>query len=119
MRVLLVSANRERIPDPIFPLGLAYVAAAARRAGHAIAVTDLCFGRHPLDNLRRRVNEFQPDVIGLSIRNVDNAAYPLTVDYLDRHREVVDCARGHARTGRARRIGVFDSAGAVHAGARR
>jgi len=24
MRVLLVSANREHLPDPIFPLGLAY-----------------------------------------------------------------------------------------------
>ena len=97
MRVLLVSANRERIPDPIFPLGLAYVAAAARNAGHNIAVTDLCFGRHPLDDLRQRVNEFQPDVIGLSIRNVDNAAYPLTVDYLDRHREVVDTVRAVTR----------------------
>jgi hypothetical protein len=36
MRVLLVSANRERIPDPIFPPGLAYVAAAARQAGHVV-----------------------------------------------------------------------------------
>ena len=67
MRVLLVSANRERIPDPIFPLGLAYVAAAARRAGHSIAVTDLCFGRRPLYDLRPRVNEFKTDVIGLFI----------------------------------------------------
>lgn len=97
MRVLLVSANRERIPDPIFPLGLAYVAAAARRAGHSIAVTDLCFGRRPLDDLRRRVKAFQPDIVGLSIRNVDNAAYPLTVDYLDRHREVVDSVRAVTR----------------------
>ena len=29
MRVLLVSANREHIPDPIFPPGLTYVGAAA------------------------------------------------------------------------------------------
>jgi len=90
MRVLLVSANRERIPDPIFPLGLAYIASAARQAGHTIAVADLCFGRHPLDDLRRQVNAFQPDAVGLSIRNIDNAAYPLTVEYLDQHREVVE-----------------------------
>ena len=97
MRVLLVSANRERIPDPIFPLGLAYIAAAARHAGHEIAVADLCFGRYPLDDLRRRVNAFQPDVVGLSIRNIDNAAYPLTVEYLDRHQEVVDTLRAVTR----------------------
>ena len=36
MRVLLVSANREHLPDPIFPLGLAYIAAAVSKAGHEI-----------------------------------------------------------------------------------
>ena len=90
MRVLLVSANREHLPDPIFPLGLAYIAAAVKNAGHEIAVADLCFGRKPVDDLRQQVTRFQPEVIGLSLRNVDNAAYPLTVDYLALHREVVD-----------------------------
>jgi len=87
MRVLLVSANREHLPDPIFPLGLAYIAAAVTAAGHEIDVADLCFGRRPLQDLRNRVQNFQPQVIGLSLRNVDNAAYPLTVDYLELHRE--------------------------------
>ncbi len=89
MRVLLVSANREWIPDPIFPLGLAYIAAATRSAGHEVAVADLCFGRRPLKRLGAQVREFGPELIGLSLRNVDNAAYPLTVDYLSLHREVV------------------------------
>jgi len=90
MRVLLVSANREHLPDPIFPLGLAYIAAAVSKAGHEIEVADLCFGRQPLIDLRAQVTRFQPQVIGLSLRNVDNAAYPLTIDYLSLHREVVD-----------------------------
>ncbi len=90
MRVLLVSANREHLPDPIFPLGLAYIAAAVAKSGHDIEIADLCFGRHPLNDLRRQVNQFKPDVTGLSLRNVDNAAYPRTVDYLGLHREVVD-----------------------------
>ena len=90
MRVLLVSANREHLPDPIFPLGLAYVAAAVQNAGHQIEVADLCFGHNPLKDLRMQVYRFQPQIIGLSLRNVDNAAYPLTVDYLALHREVVD-----------------------------
>ncbi|MGD2055242.1 MAG: cobalamin-dependent protein [Gammaproteobacteria bacterium] len=90
MRVLLVSANRERIPDPIFPLGLAYVAAATRQAGHVVEVADLCFDRAPLRTLGSRVRRFRPDLVGLSLRNVDNAAYPRTVDYLEQHRAVVD-----------------------------
>jgi len=97
MRVLLVSTNREQIPDPIFPLGLAYIAAAVRNAGHTIEIADLCFGRHPLKDLRNQVAIFQPDVIGLSLRNVDNAAYPLTVDYLSLHREVIDSLRQVSR----------------------
>jgi radical SAM superfamily enzyme YgiQ (UPF0313 family) len=90
MRILLVSANREHLPDPIFPLGLAYIAAAVKNTGYEVAVADLCFGRHPLQQLQAQVTRFQPQVIGLSLRNVDNAAYPLTVDYLALHREVVD-----------------------------
>jgi len=90
VRILLVSANREHLPDPIFPLGLAYIAAAVSAAGHEIEVADLCFGRQPVKDLRTQVASYQPHVIGLSLRNVDNAAYPLTVDYLALHREVVD-----------------------------
>ena len=93
MRVLLVSANREHIPDPIFPLGLAYVAAATRQAGHDVAAADLCFGRRPLETLRRTIRTFRPDAVGLSLRNVDNAAWPRTTDYLDWHRQVVATVR--------------------------
>ncbi|MFQ5659845.1 MAG: lipid biosynthesis B12-binding/radical SAM protein [Gammaproteobacteria bacterium] len=89
MRVLLISANREQIPDPIFPLGLAYIAAAVRNAGYQVKVSDLCFGRRPLRDLKKQVKAFKPWLIGVSLRNVDNAAYPLTIDYLDRHREVI------------------------------
>ncbi len=96
-RVLLVSANREHLPDPIFPLGLAYVAAAVRAAGHDVAVADLCFGRRPLASLAARIAEFKPDVVGVSLRNVDNAAYPLTVDYLPRHRETIETIRASTK----------------------
>jgi len=93
MRVLLISANREFIPDPIFPLGLAYIAAATECAGHQVSVADLCFEHSPIQKLQQRIRTFDPEVIGLSVRNVDNAAYPLTVDYLASHREVIDAIR--------------------------
>lgn len=90
MRVLLVSANREQIPDPVFPLGLAYIAAAARRQGHTVEVADLCFERRPLDEVRRHIDRFRPQATGVSLRNVDNAAYPRTVDYLELHRRLIN-----------------------------
>ncbi len=93
MRVMLVSANREQIPDPIFPLGMAYIAATVRQRGYTLHIVDLCFESQPLDALWRHIKSFQPDVIGLSLRNVDNAAYPLTVDYLGGHRELIETIR--------------------------
>ena len=93
MRVLLVSANREHLPDPIFPLGLAYVAAAARQGGHDVEIADLCFGSRPIRALEQQLRRFRPDVVGLSIRNIDNAAYPLTVEYLPLHGQVVNAIR--------------------------
>ena len=41
MRVLLVSANTERLSMVSLPLGLGLVAAAARRVGHDVALLDL------------------------------------------------------------------------------
>jgi len=85
MRLLLISANQEWIPDPIFPLGPAYVAAAARRAGHQVTVVDLCFERHPWRHLAGEVARVRPHAVALALRNVDNAAYPRTTDYLAHH----------------------------------
>ena len=72
MRVLLVYWNpsRELLPAP--PIGLAYVATATRRAGHEVAFLDLVASQAPLGDLRTRVIDFRPDVVGISIRNIDN-----------------------------------------------
>ena len=43
MRVLLISANQERSPDPVAPLGLCYVATAAADAGHDVETLDKGF----------------------------------------------------------------------------
>ncbi|HUF66543.1 MAG TPA: radical SAM protein [Gemmatimonadaceae bacterium] len=72
-RVLLVSANRERQPFPVVPNGVACVAAALRAARHDVRVLDLCFDRSPDRSVRDTVQALRPDVIGLSVRNIDNS----------------------------------------------
>ena len=47
MRVLLVSANTERIKMTSLPLGLGMVAKAVRQAGHETAFLDLRFYIRP------------------------------------------------------------------------
>jgi radical SAM superfamily enzyme YgiQ (UPF0313 family) len=93
MRVMLISPNQELLPDPVSPLGLAYLAAALREAGHEVSILDLCFSPDIEASLGEGLQEFLPEVIGLSIRNVDNTAYPSTVSYIDPLRRVVDLLR--------------------------
>lgn len=72
MRVLLVYDNPSRDLLPAPPIGLACVATAARRAGHQVVFLDLAGSRRPLEDLRSRLAASDPEVVGLSIRNIDN-----------------------------------------------
>ena len=93
MKILLISVNRERMPSPVFPLGLAYIAKALREEGHSIEVVDLCFPQDVLGDLREMIHRFQPDLIGLSFRNLDNLTYPASVSYLKEVEEVISICR--------------------------
>ena len=68
-RVLLISANRCEMPDPVFPLGLAYLSAALRQAGHTCAWHDCLVDR---GSLEKTIGEFRPDYVGISLRNIDD-----------------------------------------------
>jgi radical SAM superfamily enzyme YgiQ (UPF0313 family) len=93
MRVLLVSANQERSPDPVAPLGLCYVATATAAAGHDVELLDLCFRPDVEEAVAAALGAVRPDVIGLALRNVDNCAHPDTVSYLPHYRRVVRACR--------------------------
>ncbi len=93
MRVLLVSANQEQSPDPVAPLGVCYVATATAAAGHEVRVLDLCFSMDVEADVHLELRAARPDVIGVSLRNVDNCAWPDTVSYLPHYRRVVEACR--------------------------
>ena len=96
MRVLLVSTNQEKSPDPVAPLGLCYVATATARAGHDVEVLDLCFRPDVEAAVGEAISTHRPDLIGLSLRNVDNCAYPDTISYLPHYDRVVQACRAAA-----------------------
>ncbi len=73
-RVLLVSANRERLPQPVVPLGALYVAAALRPTCD-VELLDLCFEQEPHEALRTRLAASAPDVVGLALRNLHDNTY--------------------------------------------
>ncbi|NQT70942.1 MAG: radical SAM protein [Desulfobacteraceae bacterium] len=72
MRVLLISANTETINMPVLPLGLACVDEAARSAGHDVKLVDLMDQQDTRLVLKDAVDGFQPEIIGISVRNIDD-----------------------------------------------
>jgi len=74
MRVLLVSANREKLPSPVVPLGPLAVAGALRDA-HDVQLLDLCFEEDPRSAVERALCAMDPEVIGVGLRNLHTNAY--------------------------------------------
>lgn len=57
---------------PVLPLGMAFVARAAADAGHDVSQINLMTEPEALQKLVGRIQKFQPDVIGISVRNIDD-----------------------------------------------
>jgi radical SAM superfamily enzyme YgiQ (UPF0313 family) len=72
MRVLLINSNRTTILEPVPPVGLGYVASAARAEGHDVRFLDLMTERDPERALQCALLEGPLDVVGISVRNIDN-----------------------------------------------
>jgi radical SAM superfamily enzyme YgiQ (UPF0313 family) len=96
-RVLLISTNRCKTPDPVFPLGLAHLNAALRRAGHETRWYDVQLPNPPLDEVLR---EFRPALVGISVRNIDDVLIRTRETYFESTADI--CAKvraaGSART---------------------
>jgi radical SAM superfamily enzyme YgiQ (UPF0313 family) len=97
MRALLISANTEKIPDPVYPIGAACVGAAARRAGHEVEAIDLCFAGDARSLVDGAIRDLSPDVVGISLRNLDNSAYPDNSSYIENYRSLVSWVRETTR----------------------
>ena len=99
MRVLMISANRTRQPIPVIPFGACLVAQSARRAGHDVRFLDLMFARDFAARLVRQLTRdkaWPPDVVGLSVRNIDTNDVRNPLALADEAARLVKIIRGHS-----------------------
>lgn len=54
------------------PLGLACVAGAVENAGHDVRPLTLGTDADCENDIRQAIEQFSPDVVGLSVRNIDD-----------------------------------------------
>ena len=93
MRVLLISANTEKLPDPVFPIGAAYMAAVAAEHGHEVETLDLCFVADAELAVQAAIRALAPQAVGISLRNLDSSSYPQNTSYIDDYKAVIDAVR--------------------------
>ncbi len=93
MKVLVISSNRNPFPVPVMPLGACIVAEAAMRAGHDVQLLDLMFEKNPFRAVEDAIQKTSPDVIGLSIRNIDNNDMQKPSFFIDEVSSVINVIR--------------------------
>jgi radical SAM superfamily enzyme YgiQ (UPF0313 family) len=72
-KVLLINSNRFKHPWPVIPFGLLYIATSLEQdPGNVVEFLDLCFSSDCGEEIRKAIRNFTPDVIGISIRNIDD-----------------------------------------------
>jgi radical SAM superfamily enzyme YgiQ (UPF0313 family) len=98
MRILLIYSNQSRELVPAPPVGLSYVASATRAAGHEVKLLDLAFAEDLMEELTSGIKAFKPDVVGLSIRNIDNVIHQRFDSPLQSLLEQIAVIRAYART---------------------
>jgi radical SAM superfamily enzyme YgiQ (UPF0313 family) len=88
MKVLLINPNRYRFP-PVPPIGLEHIAGVLEEKGHEVAIVDLCFSESVYGDIDRSVAEFAPDIVGMTVRNVDTVLYQTNEFFLDELKDVI------------------------------
>ncbi len=88
----MISSNTFVYPYPVYPLGMAIVSSALAEKGHSVVQFDFSIHENPEEKLRDTINEFSPDYIGISIRNIDE------VDSLGGELEVLNTEKHIVKT---------------------
>lgn len=95
MNVLLISANTLTTPYPVYPLGLDHVADALWD-DHDVKIADI----NAMDNIEQLIQiiaSFAPDVVGMSLRNIDNTDQTDQRSFVAGYRRMADIIRNHTK----------------------
>ena len=86
MKILLISANKLKNPYPVYPLGLDYVAGSLS-SSHDVRILDL----NEFEDIEsiKAIKDIPADVIGISLRNVDNTDIKDLKYFLEQYQNLI------------------------------
>jgi len=73
MRVLMIQTPsvEDHSQERVYPIGIVLLAGCLQGAGHEVSILDMNLKTDPYGALKERLLAFQPEAIGLSLRNID------------------------------------------------
>lgn len=83
-RILLINPNT--VQPPVAPLGLDYIASSLISYGCEVRVYDFNCETESLSDV---ISDFEPEVVGITVRNVDDSCFNTQEFFLPRVRELV------------------------------
>ncbi|MBU0517719.1 cobalamin-dependent protein [bacterium] len=94
MKILLIQSYLGRYEKPVYPVGLAYLGACLQ--DHDVQGFDPNVANDPYGELIERIKHFNPDVVGLSLRNLDTTQYRDPFVYMQTLQPTLDLVKEHA-----------------------
>jgi len=79
---MLTLINTNRMTPPIAPIGLDYIASALRASKLDVELVDLCLATDPEAELAAYFRSRQPELVGLTFRNVEDCFWPSARSFL-------------------------------------
>ena len=96
MKILLQYANFIKTPRPTLPIGLAYISAAIKQKGYDVRIVDLCWETKYHMAVIKALREYNPDIVAISFRNLDNVTFLDPVSYAPNLKRVIQCCQKYS-----------------------
>ena len=87
-KIVLISCNTTREPYPVYPLGMTMISEAAHARGHKVNEWDMLMNKNSLDDLGAFVQKYQPDFVGMSMRNIDSVNFNQQESYINDYKSI-------------------------------
>ena len=97
MKVSIISTNREKFPQLSIPVGPACLASVLREQGHQVELLDLCFEPKAEEAVIAHLERYDPELVGISLRQVENNELFSYRSYLEDAKNIVQAVKKHSR----------------------
>ncbi|NME66520.1 lipid biosynthesis B12-binding/radical SAM protein [Flammeovirga aprica] len=92
-QVVLLSANQFKVPYPVYPIGISYLATYLREKlpTHRVSLIDC--NLVSLEELKAKVKEISPDYVGVSLRNIDDSDSYHQASFIQHYKSLIDSVK--------------------------